>query len=233
MILLRFADELSLMARTARGVALISPRRLRLGLAAAMLAELVDCGRLVVHNSPVAEDESWVTVLSEPLRQGRHRTPGTSASGDVRAVPVDDLGYDVLDKMHHNRGHRDVRKWLAYLALTAEEDVGRRLVDRGIVRRKKSLLTGQVRWPPVSPTADAQGPSRLGTGVRRRDLWTEDVVVGGIVLAIGLDKHVFWDTDDEGLQYLRQRVRELNQSYRQIIHHLEAATATAVAVGRT
>jgi hypothetical protein len=73
----------------------------------------------------------------------------------------------------------------------------------------------------------------LGSGVRRRELSMPDVVVGGIVLAIGLDQHVFWDTDDAGLQYLRQRIGELNQSYRQLIHHVEAATVVAVAIRRT
>lgn len=204
------------MGHSADGAALVSLRRLRLALAAAMLAELVECGRLVVADGRIK------VVHDEFLSQ------------DVRAAPMDVLGQDVLNRMAVNWAHRDVREWLAFLALTAEDDVGRRLLGRRLVRRRRSLIRQRVRWPAVDPTADAKGVSRLGFGVSHRDLPVRDVVLSGLVLAVGLDRHVFWDIDDSGRDYVRQHIRELaDPSYQELIHHLEAATTSAVAIGRT
>src|SRR4029450_13069136 len=92
---LLLADEFFLTAHDEVGTALLSPRVLGLGLAAAVLGELVFSHR--------------VTIQSGVLRVVDRR-------------PLDEpLAASVLYQLLQESGHGRVRDWMSYLAKTAQE----------------------------------------------------------------------------------------------------------------
>lgn len=106
-----------------------------MGLAGALLGELVLFGRVVISDGEVCV---------------------------VRAGPVSDaLVSWTLTELIQQPQHRDVRIWLAFLAESASELVGRRLAAAGVWRRVEYRRFGRSRvsWLPedVNVAAGAAG----------------------------------------------------------------------------
>jgi hypothetical protein len=207
---LLLADEFFLTAHDEDGMALLSPRVLGLGLAAAVLGELVFSRRVTVH------------------------------TGVLRLVdrrPLDEpLGASVLYQLLQESGHGRVRDWMSYLAKTAEETVGRRLAHHGHVRRleRRRLLRGRVvRYPPVNPNLTTWPQGRLhhaATG------WAampdHDVVLAGLLLATGLDQQVRWTLNQTARQHLIYLSRRVSPPLRELLATTDAAVGEAVLSGR-
>ncbi|GIJ47564.1 hypothetical protein Val02_44500 [Virgisporangium aliadipatigenens] len=103
-------DELFHVAHDDRsGRARLHPRVAGLGLAAALLGELVLDGRVEVHG------DGLEIVRRDP--------------------PVDPLAHATLAQLLAQPHHHDVRVWLAFLGATAIESVAQRLVVAGQLRR--------------------------------------------------------------------------------------------------
>jgi Golgi phosphoprotein 3 (GPP34) len=130
---LLLADEFFLTAHNEDGKALLSERvlglGLGLGLAAAVLGELVLPQRLTIQS------RSLRVVDRRPLEEP--------------------LGAWVLAHLLRHSGHGSVRDWMSYLAKTAEDTVGRRLVHHGHVRRleRQRLLRGTHSRPAANQGA--------------------------------------------------------------------------------
>ncbi len=104
----RVADDLWLLAHNdVTGKPYIQPRPLGLGLAGALLAELVLAGVLVV-----AGDQITVSA--------RRRAPGDALAGAC-------WGWWLVEREAHPAG-----EWLAYVGRTAPADVARRLARRRV-----------------------------------------------------------------------------------------------------
>ncbi len=120
------ADDLYLMAHhEVSGKPFVQPRALGLGLAGALLAELMLAGSLGLQPDGI--------VL-----------PG-------RTLPGDGLARDVLGLLAAEPEPHPVREWLLFVARTAAEDVARRLERSGYLTRAGRAWWRPGRWVPVDP----------------------------------------------------------------------------------
>src|SRR5690242_9469883 len=118
------ADDFFLIAHDDRdGRARLSPKSIELGLAGALIGELVLEQRIFVEG---------------PRLRLISRDP-----------PSDALAHTTLATMLAEPQHREVRTWLAYLGQTAVDAIGQRLVRAGIVQQQqiRKLLRTTVRYP--------------------------------------------------------------------------------------
>jgi hypothetical protein len=209
---LPLADDLFLAAHdTSRGKSLLSPATLGLGLGAALLGELILWRRIdlkdglltVVDDRPTA-DPATTTVLDQLMKEAQHRL---------------------------------VRDWIAFLATGIAIDlVARRLARTGLVQRqeKRGLLGTKVSFVPVSSSTAGWPGSRVRTMVGRGEhLDLPDLVLSGLILATGLDQHVFvtLDARDRGLLFDQLR-RRLPAMLQELVGHAEAAVGDAVMARR-
>ena len=144
----RIADDLYLLAHHERtGRPHLQPRAVGLGLAGALLAELVLPGAVRIWRGLVI--------------------PGGGPP------PSDALAHTALSAVTGEREHHPVRDWLLFLARTAAEDVASRLGEAGFLTRARTAVRwlGRThRWVPADPDSafaplvrvkaavDARGP---------------------------------------------------------------------------
>lgn len=205
------ADDFFLIAHDDRdGRSRLSPKAVDLGLAGAMLGELVLEQRLLVEG---------------PRLRVINREP-----------PLDALAHTTLATMLAEPQHREVRTWLAYLGQTAVEQVGARLVRGGVVQQThvRRLLKTTVRYVPTDINLPA------GRVVRLRRLLTSgepmrvaDTTLGGLAEATGLTGHILWDTDAASVRRLQVLIAALPPPLRDLILEVEAAVGDAVLSQRT
>lgn len=205
------ADDYFLLAHDDRsGKAVISPKSLELGLAGAMIAELILEQRLLVEGAHLR------VLRTDP--------------------PRDALAHTILATMIAEPEHRQVRTWLAYLGQTAVDSVGQRLVRVGVAQQVQSrrLLKLVTRYIATDVNLAA------GRVVRLRHLLTgleamhvADGTLAGLAAVTGLTGRVMWDGDPAGLERLRRAVAELPPPLRHLIVQVEAAVGDAVLSQRT
>jgi hypothetical protein len=209
---LPLADDLFLTAHdTVRGRSLLSPATLGLGIAAALLGELILWRLLDL-------DDGVVTVLDD-------RPPGDPA---VSAV---------LEQMLREPQHRRIREWLAFLAAGAAADlVARRLSRAGLVHRqeRRGLRGVRVHFVPADSMTAGWPGSRIRTAVGRGELLgVPDLVLAGLILATGLDQHVFATLSARERGWLSDQIRRrLPAMLRELVGHTEAAVGDAVMARR-
>jgi hypothetical protein len=209
------ADQYFLIAHQDRtGRSRLHPRATGLGLAAALLGELILEGRIGI------------------------------ADGDLvildRHPPADSLTHDILDLLIAQQRHREVRTWLAFLSQDAEVRVGERLVRHGAVDliTRRRMLSTEVVYMPNSPeqrNAAAWAPARLANLlVRGIELSLTDRVLVGLVAATGLTRHVLYDFEmhRQAFQSLPSAVGALPGDLRDLIEFTEASVGSVLTVGR-
>ena len=209
------ADQYFLIAHQDRtGRSRLHPRATGLGLAAALLGELILEGRIGI------------------------------ADGDLvildRHPPADSLTHDILDLLIAQQRHREVRTWLAFLSQDAEIRVGERLVRLGAVDliTRRRMLSTEVVYMPNSPeqrNAAAWAPARLANLlVRGIELSLTDRVLVGLVAATGLTRHVLYDFEmhRHAFQSLPSAVSSLPSDLRELVEYTEASVGSVLTVGR-
>jgi hypothetical protein len=210
---LPLADDVFLTAHdTVKGRSLLSPATLGLGLAVALLGELILWRRLDLR-------DGRLTVLDD------HPTadPATTA---------------VLGQMLREEHHRQIRDWISFLGTGVATDlVERRLARTGLVHRqeRRSLLGGtKVTFIPADSMTAGWPASRIRTAVARGELLdVPDLVFAGLVLATGLDQHVLVTLDArERGQLFDQIRRRLPAMLQELVGHAEAAVGDAVMARR-
>jgi hypothetical protein len=209
------ADQFFLIAHEDRtGRSRLHPRAPGLGLAAALLGELMLQGRLRIFDGE----------LSIASRQ----------------PPDDALTHEILDLMIAQPQHTEVRTWLAFFSQDAAERVGERMARSGAVEqvvRRKMLTTQTVYMPNTPDQRNAAGwaPVRLANMlVHGYAMTVNDRLLTGLVAATGLTRHVLWDyaVHRPGLAYLPSVVASLPEDLRQLVEHTEASVGSVLAAGR-
>jgi len=200
------ADDFFLIAHDDRdGRSRLSPKSVELGLAGALIGELVLEQRILVEGPRLR------LISREP--------------------PSDALAHTTLATMLAEPQHREVRTWLAYLGQTATDSIGQRLVRAGIVEQQqvRKLLRTTVRYV----ASDINLPA--GRVVRLRRLLTSgepmrvaDTTLGGLAEATGLTGHILWDSDATSVRRLHAMVAALPPPLRDLIVQVEAAVGDSV-----
>jgi hypothetical protein len=209
---LPLADDLFLTAHdTVKGKSLLTPATLGLGLAGALLAELVLWRRLDVVDGKI-------TIIDD------------RPTGDPATTAV-------LDQLLREGSHRAVRDWIAFLATGIATDlVERRLSRAGLVQRqeKRSLLSTKVNFVPTDSMIAGWPATRVRTFLTRGEMLdVPDLVLAGLILATGLDQHVFITLDNrDRAQMFEQFRRRLPAMLQELVGHAEAAVGDAVMARR-
>lgn len=209
------ADQYFLIAHEDRtGRSRLHPRATGLGLAGALIGELILEGRVGI------------------------------ADGDLiildRHPPTDALAHDILDLLIAQSRHRDVRTWLAFLSQDAAARVGERLMRLGavepVVRRR--MLSTQTLYMPNSAeqrNAAAWAPARLANLlVRGIEMSVSDRLLVGLIAATGLTRHVLYDFEmhRHAFQTLPNAVESLPSDLRELVEITEASVGSVLTVGR-
>jgi Golgi phosphoprotein 3 (GPP34) len=209
------ADQYFLIAHEDRtGRSRLHPRATGLGLAGALIGELILEGRIGV------------------------------ADGDLiildRHPPTDALAHDILDLLIAQSRHREVRTWLAFLSQDAAARVGERLMRLGavepVVRRR--MLSTQTLYMPNSAeqrNAAAWAPARLANLlVRGVEMSVSDRLLVGLIAATGLTRHVLYDFEmhRHAFQTLPNAVESLPSDLRELVEITEASVGSVLTVGR-
>jgi len=168
----QIADDLYLMAHDENtGRPLIGPRLLGTGLAAALLAELMLAGGLVLHDGSAGD----VTVTS-----------GTVVAR--RAEITDDLARHIHQVVAVEPRLHPVQVWLEFLASDAAQNVAFRLGRAGYLEQAPSRLPWKAaRWIPVNPDwAYAPLARACRAGAADRSFHPGHAVLAGLGEACGL-----------------------------------------------
>lgn len=209
---LPLADDLFLTAHdTVKGKSLLTSATMGLGLAGALLGELVLWRRLDVADGKI------VLIDDRP-------------TGDPAATAV-------LDQLLREGHHRAVRDWISFLATGIAIDlVERRLSRAGLVQRqeKRGLLSSKVFFVPTDSMVAGWPATRVRTLIGRGEMLDiPDLVLAGLILATGLDQHVFVTLDTRGRGLLFDQLkRRLPAMLQELVGHTEAAVGDAVMARR-
>jgi hypothetical protein len=198
------ADDMFRLAhRDHDGSPLLHPDVAAVGLAAALLAELVITDRVRINGGRV-------TVWNP-------------------APPADPLARTVLEQLWGERVTHPVRTWLTFLARTSYDDVGRRLLRAGHVAVRRRRWGWAVRYVPVNMNTAAWPWARLSDLLRSgHGLDGFDTVLGGLVLAMDLHRQVLLGDAGELTDRLRATVTAAPAAVRELLCHTEAAAGDAV-----
>ena len=203
------ADEFFLIAHNdSRGKAKLHPSATGLGLAGALLGELVLFGQITVSNG-------LLTVVD-------------------RRPPADALSHTVLDQLIGESQHQAVRTWLSFLAQSATTSVGERLARAGVLRRQESrrLLRTSVSYVPIDLNAVAWPSTRLQALLERADPPSvADGALLGLVAAAGLTREVLWSAGPRAHHRLGALIQSLPAPLKELVAHTEAAVGAAVLRG--
>jgi hypothetical protein len=185
------------------------PRAIGLGLAGALLGELMLFGLVTIRDGLV------VVVGRQP--------------------PPDAVAHIVLDHLTGERQLHGLRTWLAFLSSTAAERVGARLERAGHVTRTqpRRLLKAGVRWVPADMSAAAMPGALLRHRLQREDpLDLQAATFAGLVDATGLGQAVLWGVTARTLEYRDWCVSGLPAPLQELIAETTAAVGNAVLTHR-
>lgn len=199
---------------TISGRCLLSDRTVGLGLASALLGELVLFGAVRI-------EQGHLEVM------------------DTGPLP-DRLANAVLDEIAAERNLTRAREWLRYLARDAYEHVGQRLTRADLVERRqiRRLMRTTVVYSPRDVNDAGWPVARLATAMRNRAVMeVRDLTLAGIVTATGLAATAFADASVDPRRYAHHHLVRLRHPIREslleLIGHTDAAVGDAVLSHRT
>jgi hypothetical protein len=204
------ADDLYLVAHHDHtGRPHLHPRAIQLGLAAALLGELMLADRIAVQHGRI-----YV----------RNQQP-----------PPDALAHTILDRLAGQQPHCDLRTELSVIGGSAAQAVAHRLERAGLVHyvqtRRLTRTTG--RWVPTDPTQAAWRTARLRQLLSSRDEVTwHDVILVALLSAIGAAGRVLRDADPQARLRLKGILAQLPGSVAELVTHTEAAVGNAILAQR-
>jgi hypothetical protein len=199
----RLADDLYLMAHhDVSGKPLLQPRAVGLGLAGALLAELMLLGRIRIGAGAVA-----VADLARP--------------DDALAESV--LGLVVGENQQH-----PCQTWLLYLARTAAADVARRLADSGYLASARRGWRGE-RWVPVDAECAFVPLARVKSAVDpARPFNVHGAALAGLAAACGLGSRLALYLPPKSGRALAIVVQRLDPGLRELVAQTQAAVDSAL-----
>lgn len=208
------ADEFFLIAwdTAMSGTPVLHPKITALGLAGALLGELVLAGRVGIQAGQV-----WVT--------------------DSR--PIDDpLAQSLLNEIGNTREHIDLPMWLAYFARNSVQRVATRLVRAGLVEPDVSrvLWRKRVRYLATEYAKGAWPAVRLELMLLKgRDVTPNNLTLASLVDATGLLGVIVPDSRDRaaGREYLGVLMNSLPPSLRELAGQVQVSVGDAVLTYRS
>lgn len=251
----RAADRLYLIAHNpATGRPQLGPRQLGLGLAAALLGELLLGGLVELVDGVVRP-----TDRQPLLRRVHHHSGGLSIMGvcveshrrvaahladlpcswcGVPGVEVfpDRMVWDTRELIARERAARPVLDWLTVLATDAAMLVAQRLAEDDwlVPEYRRSLWSGRLRrsWVPanvVEADGARQGLRRIARGLNR-DLGPHECLVAALVDAVQLTRLVVADMPDPAAaaQALIDAAGRVDEPLRLLVEQTKAAADNAV-----
>jgi Golgi phosphoprotein 3 (GPP34) len=202
------ADDLYLMAHDERtGRLVLSARAAGLGLAGALLADLVLAGCLNVTGGQVA-------------------VTGT--------VPPDDgLAASVLGVLAGENPPRPVADWLAFLARTASGEVAGRLERAGYLVAVAARPWRAARWRPADPDCAFAPVVRVECALSAaRPADAQGVALAGLAAACGLGARLGLYLSPGARARLEQAGGQLGPGLRELIGGTQAAVGAALLAHR-
>jgi hypothetical protein len=204
------ADELYLLAHDEQGRPRTPERAVDLGLAAALLGELVLRGHVHIERGRLS------------LMDG--------------ALPADALAKTVLEQLVGHRQCRGLRIWLALLAGWSFESVGERLERQGHVTRTKKRRGRPTRYVPVDHLIVETPVVRLRLQLTRglpEPGWNDDSVLDdpllmGLTFGSGLAGWLLHDKPSSCLQFLAEIVSALPPELYELVADLHEAVGSSV-----
>jgi hypothetical protein len=208
------ADDFFLVSwdTTGSGKPRLHVQGLALGLAGALIAELVLAQR--------------VTVRGVRL--------GVADQRPIHENVID----KVLTEIHNSPQHTDIRTWLAYLAQRSVAEVSGRLETAGRLQREtpKLLKRKQSRYFSTDFSAAMWPAARLRLALARcQPLSPQDMALATLVDACGLTDTVLDDPSDRRVarQYLTTLLAAMPQPLSDLSRQVSAAVGDAVLTYRT
>jgi hypothetical protein len=200
----RLADDLYLLAHhEVTGRAHLAPRASGLGLAGALLAELMLERRIMIWPDAV------VVADAAPAQDG--------------------LARNVLDLLRSERQQLPARDWLLFLARSAAEDVAGRLAQSGYLTPAPGRWWRGQRWVPVNPDwAFAPVNRVLSVLDPARPKTVPAAALAGLALACGLGPRVLLYAPPDARRGLEEAAGQLGPGLRDLITATRAAVDCAV-----
>jgi hypothetical protein len=193
----------------ATGLVRLHERAVGIGLAAALLGELLCAGRIEVH-----DDVVYATRR--------------------RAMVTEPVSYIVYERIMREPVKYPVRTWLSVLSQDAYGQVASRLMRAGHLRRRARRLlfvTLSTTYEPVDMSTAAWPAARLAYGLRHRTpLSDDDVFLAGLAAAGGLDQWLMRDAEnrDWAAGYLRHLLNGLAPAKARLVAHTHTAVGNAL-----
>jgi Golgi phosphoprotein 3 (GPP34) len=201
----RLADDLYLLAHhEATGKPHLQPRAAGLGLAGALLAELMLSGSIYLR-------------------------PGQIIVAD-RSPPRDGLAQSVLRLVVSEPGQLAARDWLLFLARTAAQDVALRLEQSGYLTRisPRRPWRGE-RWVPVDSDCAFAPLLRVKSALdSSQPVTAQNAALAGLAAACGLGSHLALYLPPKARHRLQEAAQQLHPSLRDLIAQTQAAVDSAL-----
>lgn len=190
----------------------LAPRVTGVGLASALLAELVIAGYAVVQDSDIQ-------------------------ALDVQR-PEDPLARHVHELLLSRPQHRDLGIWISFLARDAFTSVGGRLAAQGLVApvQKRRLTGTRVLYQPMNHSAIAWPGIRIAQQLSGgAEITLSDLTCTGLAVATGLIGQVLWDPElhAPARENLPAALALLPPPVASLLARTETAVADAVLTNRT
>ena len=201
----RLADDLYLMAHhEITGKPHLQPRAVGLGLAGALLAELMLVGTICIQSGEV-----------------------TVADG---TPPGDGLVRSVLALVLSEHERHAAQRWLLFLARTAAADVADRLAQSGYLTRVTTRRFGRrERWVPVDADSAFAPLVRVKSVLSASGPAAADsAVLAGLAAACGLGHQLSLYLPPKARRRLDEAVDQLDPGLRDLIAQTRAAVDSAV-----
>lgn len=204
----RLADDLYLLAHhETTGKPRLQPRAAGLGLAGALLAELMLAGRI----------RCWRGLIVP--------------AGDGPAA--DDLAGRLLGLVTSEGEHRPGRDWLMYLAPTATGEVAARLAHAGYLRPASGRRFGTGARPvPADPDSAFAPLVRVKSALRSPGRDAQHTALAALAAASGLSHHLAMYLPTHADRQLAEAAGHLSPGLRQLITQTQAAVDSALLAHR-
>ncbi|MEV6929658.1 GPP34 family phosphoprotein [Dactylosporangium sp. NPDC051485] len=192
------------------GQLLVPGRVVAVGLAAALLAELL------VEDRIGFDQQHMVVPVSE-------------------YPPRDAVAHQVLDQLH-GEDRLPVQVWLRHLAQTAYEGVAARMLRRRLVERvedRRLLGRSRVTYRPVDPNASGWPAARLHIFLLEQRVFADaDVILAGLAKVTGLHVRALEGGGHLAERYLDAQIAGARPLYRELFAHTAAVVGSTVMSGR-
>lgn len=201
----RLADDLWLLAHhEVTGKPQLQPRAAGLGLAGALLAELMLSGTIGLWRGAVVAAD--------------------------RGTPGDDLACSVLGLIASEREHLAAQQWLLFLARTAAGDVAGRLAQAGYLTRVCTRRFGRgERWVPVNADCAFAPLVRVKSVLDpAQPAAAQNAVLAGLAVACGLGHRLALYLPPGAQRRLDAAVAQLDLGLRELIAQTQAAVDSAL-----